>query len=109
MHPIFAKVFRLSKNSPVAHGRRKTNRDDVKFPALHRLLKFCEKLSRSHSWTGCKFAFNSLGHKQFHEGATDIDDENSSLHEPASARRENGLTGRARTIGSCRSSVRTLR
>src|SRR5213075_1197766 len=85
MHPIFAKVLRVSKNSSIAHRRRETNRLNVEFPAPRGVLEFREKLFWSHSWTRWKFAFHALGHKQFDTGATDIDDEDSSLHECASA------------------------
>src|SRR4029453_1035349 len=86
MGPILTQMLRVSKNSSVTYRRRKTNRRNVEFPAPHGLLKFGEKLFWSHSWTGCKFAFHALRHEQFHEAAADIDDENSSLHERASAR-----------------------
>src|SRR5262249_50982335 len=84
VHPIFAKVLRVSKNSSVAYRRRETDRRDVEFPAPRRLLEFREKFFWSHSWTGWKFAFHAVGHEQFDEGAADIDDQNSSLHECAS-------------------------
>src|SRR6185436_6853750 len=67
MDPILTEVLRVSKNPSGAYGRRKTNRRNVEFPAPHGLLKFGDKLFRSHSWTGCKFAFHALGHEQFHE------------------------------------------
>src|SRR4029453_8318978 len=86
MDPIFTQVLRVSKNSSVAYGRWKTNRRNVKFPAPHGLLKFGDKLFWSHSCTGSKFALHALGHEQFDGAAADIDDENSSLHERASAR-----------------------
>src|SRR5215475_10382210 len=85
MHPSFAKVLRVSKNSSVAYRRRETNRCNVEFPAPRRLLKFGKKLFWGHPWTGWKFAFHALGHEQFHERSADIDDENSSLHGRASA------------------------
>ena len=89
IHPFSAKVLRVSKNSSVAYRRRETNRHNVEFPAPGGLLKFGDKLFWSHSWTGWKFAFHALGHEQFDEGTADIDDENSSLHESASARDAN--------------------
>src|SRR5206468_1014081 len=92
MDPVLTQVLRVSKNSSVAYRRRKTNRRNVEFPAPYGPLKFGEKLVCGHSWTGCKFAFHALRHEQFHEAAADIDDENSSLHERASARGTRNLS-----------------
>src|SRR5262245_54953965 len=92
MDPVLAKVLRVSQNSSVAHRRRKINRHNIKFPALGGLPKFCEKLFRSHSWAGCKFAFHALRHEQFHEAAADIDDKNPSLHERTFERSEATLS-----------------
>src|SRR6476659_4070527 len=92
MDPVLTQVLRVSKNSSVAYRRRKTNRRHVEFPALRGLLKFGEKLFWSHSWTGCKLAFHALRHEQFHEAAADIDDEDSSLHEPRLVRSEAALS-----------------
>ena len=80
MDPAFAQVLRVSENSSIAYRRRKTNRCNVEIPALHGLLKIGDKLLWSHSCTGSKFAFHTLGHEQFDEAAADIDDKNSSLH-----------------------------
>src|SRR5262249_47479094 len=71
-------------------------------------LKFAKKLFWSHSWTRSKLAFYALGHEQFHEAAADIDDENSSVHERASARSGGDLIGRARIIAPRRPSVLAL-
>src|SRR5262245_52336099 len=108
MHPFFAQVLRVSKNSSVAYRRRETDRHSVEFPAPGGLLKFGEQLFWSHSCTGWKFAFHALRHEQFDEGAADIDDENSFLHETASVSGTRTI-GRDRTIAPCPPWVRASR
>jgi hypothetical protein len=85
-------VLRFSENPSVTHRRRKTNRGDIKFPAANSLPKFADEFFWSHPWTGSKFAFHSLRHKQFDEATANIDNENSSLHERVSVRNDATLS-----------------
>src|SRR5262245_52428319 len=108
MHPIFAKVLRVSKNSAVTYGRGEPNRCNVESPAPHGLFESGEELFWRHPWTGWEFAFHALRHQQFDESAADIHDENSSLHELPSAGRTR-TSGRDRTIALRLLSVRASR
>src|SRR5438067_12632084 len=73
-------MFWISDDLSLAHGRGKTNRRHIEFPAAHVLRESCHKLFRPHSGPRRKLALVTARPYQFYGRAADIDDENTSLH-----------------------------
>src|SRR2546430_9594894 len=54
--PTLPQMFWISDDSSLAHGRGKTNRRHIEFPAAHVLRESCHKLFRPHSGPRRKLA-----------------------------------------------------